>query len=295
MTAATSIKTVRDTIERSLANEPQSVVYVGEGSKLFADFDEYVLTDHLAKDYATVLEPIVIAAKPPGEDTNKVGIWVSGFFGSGKSHFAKIAGHLLADSEVDGTGETARSMFRRLLRQGKPADDTVAELLQQASTYQLDFHLVAFDIQAFHADVANHNVGLTFLRAFYSSLGLSDVVAFAERELELQRAGKYVAFLTLYEEKFGRPWADDRDATMYDLELAACLAELMPERYSSQELAQKSLEISLQDYANLNIDGVVDRLKRWLEQQSTASGRPKRLIFVADEVGAWAGSEPDPY
>ena len=287
-----SIQTVRDTIDRDLSDEPQSVVSVSEVGKLRTDLNEYVLTDHLARDFATMLEPIVAAARPPGQQTKDVGIWVSGFFGSGKSHFAKVAGHLLANTPLGGAGaETSQTAFKRLLSPGVIGDDQVAELLHQFQNYQLDFHLVAFDIQAFHSANADKNVGLTFLRAFYSSLDVSNVAAFAEQEIDLMQRGKHDEFLTRYEERFGHPWSEDRDTTMYSVEFAECLAEVNPERFSSPELALQGLEFALSEYANLNIDGVVDRLQQWLSRQRTPSEGPKRLIFVADEVGAWAGRD----
>ncbi len=99
---------IRDTIERDLGNEPQSVVKVYETARLRTDFTEYVLTDALAREFAKVLEPVIESARPATTGTGKVGIWISGFFGSGKSHFAKIAGHLAADTTItDETGRTA--------------------------------------------------------------------------------------------------------------------------------------------------------------------------------------------
>ncbi|MCL4552493.1 MAG: hypothetical protein M1305_02910, partial [Candidatus Marsarchaeota archaeon] len=186
MSTAASL-TVRDTIERSLADEPQSVVKVYETEKLRTDLIEYVLTDHLAREFSKVLERVIDAAQPAGGGTDKVGIWVSGFFGSGKSHFAKLAGHLLADTRID-NNESTRSLFKNLLHVGRSSDDQLRGLLQQATNYKLSCQLVLFDITALHAAAADKNVGLTFLRAFYDSLGLSQVIPFAECELELKEA-----------------------------------------------------------------------------------------------------------
>src|SRR5438309_11264764 len=124
---------IRDIIERDLADEPQSVVKVYEDAKLKTDFQVYVLEGELPREFAKVLEPIVDSARPAGGGTGNVGIWVSGFFGSGKSHFAKVAGHLLANTPIG--GETARSMFRHHLQAGRPGDDAVAEYIQQADNY----------------------------------------------------------------------------------------------------------------------------------------------------------------
>ncbi|MBI3978332.1 MAG: BREX system P-loop protein BrxC, partial [Chloroflexi bacterium] len=285
--------TVRNTIERDLADEPQSVVRVYETRKLRTDLLEYVLTDQLARDLSRVLERVIDAAQPAGGGTEKIGIWVSGFFGSGKSHFAKLAGHLLADTRIG--SDSARSLFARLLHAGRRDDEHIRELFQQAATYKLSCHLVLFDITALHSAAADRNVGLTFLRAFYDSLGLSGVIAFAERELELHAAGRYEAFLRLYEDKTGVPWDEDKDLTIASPRFAECLAELLPNRFPTTDLAHRSLDLALQDVANLNIDGVVDKLLQWLKQRQKQGDDKavQRLVFVADEVGAWAGRNRD--
>ncbi len=281
---------VRDTIERDLTNEPQSVVKVYETAVLRTDLMEYVLTDQLARAFTRVLEGVVESARPPGGETGKVGIWISGFFGSGKSHFAKLAGHLLADTAVG--GDSARELFSRLLHSGRPPDERLQELLQEANTYRLNCHLVAFDITARHSPVDDRNVGITFLRTFYDSLGLSTFIPFAEREIEIQDAGLHKQFQELYQIKTGTDWEKDKDLTISSPPFAECLAELLPSRFQTSELAHQSLELAFKEAGNITIDGIVDRLIRWLDaKQKTDGKRPQRIVFVADEVGAWAGRD----
>jgi hypothetical protein len=181
------------------------------------------------------------------------------------------------------------------LHPGRPADERLRELFQQAKTYRLDCHLVAFDITAQHSAIAESNVGLTFLRAFYESLGLSKVIAFAERELQLQAAGKHEEFVELYEQKSGVPWDEEKDLAASSALVAECLAELMSDRFRTPELAHQSLELSMTEAeGHLNIDGVVDRLLRWLDTRQRQSNQSaQRIVFVADEVGAWAGRNRD--
>lgn len=170
--------TIRETIERDLGQEIQSVVKVGETSRLATDLREYVLTDQLAAEFAKVLDAVVTSARPASDGTGRVGIWVSGFFGSGKSHFAKVLGHLIANTPT--AAGSARELFERHLNEGHTADDRVASLLQEATNYRLTARLVPFDITSLQAG-PNENVGQIFLRAFQLQLGLSSLSAFAER------------------------------------------------------------------------------------------------------------------
>jgi hypothetical protein len=288
-----AIRTVRDTIDRDLADEPQTVVKVYEQNRLRGDLLDYVLTDQLAREFAKVLGRVVDGAQPGGNGDSRVGIWVSGFFGSGKSHFAKLIGHLLANTPVG--SDTARILFQRLLHPGRAADERVREILHEATTHRLAFHMVALDMTALQSLASERNVGLVFLRALYASLGLSDLIAFAEREIELQAMGRYEEFLWLYEEKSGVSWQEDKTLSSSSGIFAECLAEILPQRYSSPQIASDSLNIGMVDAErHLSIDGIVDRLLRWLDSPQRAPGSaPQRLVFVADEVGVWAGSNLD--
>ncbi|HZC06807.1 MAG TPA: BREX system P-loop protein BrxC [Ktedonobacterales bacterium] len=295
MATTTASEKIRSYIDRDLDDPPQSVIKVDELRTLRSDLVNYVLTDQLAKEYRQVFEQVIEAAKPGSGGTGRIGIWVSGFFGSGKSLFAKIAGHVLADTSFG--ADTARSLFQRHLRSGRREDDRLAELFQSADVYRLNMKLVAFDIMSQHMAAAERNVGLTFLRTFYHSLGLSSIIPIADAEMELQRAGKYDAFKELYATRGDQvPWIKDRDLMTCTPILAQCLAELLPHRYSSPELAIRTLEMSQQrSETQMSIDDVVHMLLRWLDEQQQPSGTQgtPRLMFVADEVGAWAGRNLD--
>jgi hypothetical protein len=279
--------TVRETIDRDLGEElpGDGVVKVAETSLLEADLRDYVLTGQLAADYEKVFSRIVESAAPAAPPTAKVGIWVSGFFGSGKSHFAKLAGHVLADTPAGAS--SARAVFRTHLQEGRPADDRVDSLLQQASNYRLRVHLVPFDISTLHTEGAD--VGVTFLRAFYQSLGLSSVMPFAEMEMELQEAGKWEEFLPAYRERSGADWAEDREMFAGLSTFAELLAVYLPQRHSSAAAAENALNFAQTELESLTIDGAVRRMLRWADRTSNGVKDPLRIIFVADEVGAWSG------
>ncbi len=293
MTVTTALQTIRACIDRDLDAEPQSVIKVDELRTLRTDLVEYVLTDQLARDYARVFERVVEASRPAGAGEGDVGVWVSGYFGSGKSLFAKLAGHVLADTRVG--EDSARDLFARHLKAGRPADDRLAELLHEARAYGLRAKLVAFDIMSQHTAAAERNVGLTFLRAFYRSLDLSQIIPVAQAELELRRAGRYDEFTRFYERRGDQvPWREDRDLTTCLPVLAECLAELLPQRYPTPDLALRAFEIG-QGLADeqTSIEATIGAMLRWLGEQQAAAGGVERLIFVADEVGAWAGRDLD--
>jgi hypothetical protein len=284
------VTTIRDVIQRDLADEIQSVIKVAETERLATDLQEYVLTDLLARQFADVFEKVVQSARPAGGAPGKVGVWVSGFFGSGKSHFAKLIGHLAADTETP--AGTARELFQARLRPGNARHDRLAGLLQEARTYGLRAAVVAFDITAVYGDPTDSPARIV-LRAFQNTLGLSMLVAFAEREMQLKQERKYEAFLKLYESRQGRPWSKDRDASFQSYAFAECLAELLPAHYPTPEIAHQSLELALEQLEKLSAHDVARRLINWLEAADGGPDARTMIFFVADEVGAWAGRNLD--
>src|SRR5699024_5567380 len=68
------------------------VVYANDVRHLGIEVEEYVFTNDAAKGVAPLLEEYT-------NYTNANGVWISGFFGSGKSHLLKMLAHLLGDVE----------------------------------------------------------------------------------------------------------------------------------------------------------------------------------------------------
>ena len=73
------------------------------------------------------------------EGTADIGVWISGFFGSGKSHFLKMLSYLLANQEVQGVRTVER--FRK-----KFEDDPATFMLIDSVTkgHMMEFYDVNF-------------------------------------------------------------------------------------------------------------------------------------------------------
>ncbi|MCP4371765.1 MAG: hypothetical protein GY797_27150, partial [Deltaproteobacteria bacterium] len=70
--------------------------------RLRAEISEYVVTDSIEEQFETLISRMQTAMEDGGE--NDVGVWVSGFYGSGKSSFTKYLGLAFDDQvQIDGT------------------------------------------------------------------------------------------------------------------------------------------------------------------------------------------------
>ena len=80
---------IREMFKKSITRDIQGVVIAGQGEKnnIATELEEYVVTRELQRHFADFF-----AAYKKGIQgtTPKMGVWISGFFGSGKSHFLKI-------------------------------------------------------------------------------------------------------------------------------------------------------------------------------------------------------------
>jgi len=95
------MQTIRDLLSRDLTEPIEEVIKLDQQDEqtVYNEITDYVTTDRIKQQYMDVLKAI---ADAPGEPTEGVGIWISGFFGSGKSSFAKNLGYVLANRSVLG-------------------------------------------------------------------------------------------------------------------------------------------------------------------------------------------------
>ena len=83
-----------DIYQKAIDREITGVIKVGQddNKNVLQELEEYVLTDELGQHFDTFFENY---KKGIVANTDKMGVWISGFFGSGKSHFLKILSYLL--------------------------------------------------------------------------------------------------------------------------------------------------------------------------------------------------------
>ena len=88
------MKTIGDLLSRDLSRKIEEIIQVdqAEEQSVHDEITEYVATDSIRQQYHQLFKAI---AEAPAEPHEGVGVWVSGFFGSGKSSFAKNLGYAL--------------------------------------------------------------------------------------------------------------------------------------------------------------------------------------------------------
>ena len=182
------MKTIRETIQRNLGDKIEGVVKVFDRSTLASEMREYVVTDKIEEELKRIFDTFTLvsdALRRGGNPRDVMGIWVSGFFGSGKSHFSKVLGYLLQNDILEeGSEDRCIDIFIKHLSDSPRGKDIRLRLGEIKQT--TDIRTIAFEIKSRQSLNNPNSVGEILLSEFYRNIGLAEnfIVARIERRLQ---------------------------------------------------------------------------------------------------------------
>src|SRR6476619_1348823 len=93
------MKTIGELLLRDLERPIEEIIKVDQDDEqsVYDEISDYIATDRIKAQYQELFRAI---ADAPSEPTEGIGVWISGFFGSGKSSFAKNLGYVLANRNL---------------------------------------------------------------------------------------------------------------------------------------------------------------------------------------------------
>ena len=249
----------------------EGVIKADDVAHLGTEVDEYVLTNEAARGLELLLEAYT-------NYTNANGVWISGFFGSGKSHLLKMLAHLLGDVEGQDFDRAKVSENFRTKSSGAflPALLTKAERIP-AKSLLFNIDQKATLITKDQADALLK----VFVKVFDESRGYYGNQGHVARfERDLDSRGQYDAFKEVFERLAGIPWSQGREQSALEgANIDAAFAEVDGKTTSGIiKQYQQSYAVSIEDFA--------DEVKAWLDKQPDGY----RLNFYVDEVGQFIGS-----
>jgi len=249
----------------------EGVIKADDTSHLAIEVEEYVLTNEAAKGLEQVLEAYT-------NYTHGSGVWISGFFGSGKSHLLKMLAHLLGD--IDGH-DYPRAKVSEHFR-AKADGAFLPALIEKADGIAAKSLLFNIDQKAAQSkDDPNDRLLKVFIREFNEFRGYyGNQGHVAHFEGDLDTRGQYDAFKDAFERIAGIPWTQGREQSSLETKhIDDAFAEVNGSE-SPGIIGQYSANysVSIEDFAG-DIAG-------WLDQQPVGS----RLNFFVDEVGQFIGT-----
>lgn len=274
---------VKNMFAKPIDRDIKGVIKVGQGDdeNVRQELEEYVVTRELQKHFADFFASY---KKGIVGSTDKMGVWISGFFGSGKSHFLKILSYLLENRAVD--GKTALDYF---LEDRKIKDEMVLGDMKLAANTPADVILFNIDSKSGMADTQNNKEAIlsVFLKVFNQHLGFYGANPhLADLERSLTEEGKYEDFKKAFLDLRGKEWVDSRHQFRF-IQDYVCKA-LVQIDYMSMEAAKNTCESFTNPY-NMDISTFAKTVNDHIKKKSNNH----HVVFLVDEIGQYIGEKTD--
>ena len=262
------METIGDLLSRDLSQRIEEVIQVHQADEqsVYSEVSEYVATNSIRDQYAVLLKAV---AEAPAEPHESIGVWVSGFFGSGKSSFAKNFGYALKNPKV--LGEDFARLFKRQL------DDERAGNLLDLINAKIPTEVILFEV-AKEKDTrrVTERIAELMYVVLLRELGYAEEWDIAELEIELEAEGRLQDFVELCQTLHKRDWTVVRSGAQRVARASAMLHHLDPATYPSADSWSHSRR-----EPSISVSKVVERTFELARRR-----RPgKALVFIIDEVG----------
>ncbi|MDP2405091.1 MAG: BREX system P-loop protein BrxC [Hydrogenophaga sp.] len=256
-----------------------------DAASVWQELEEYVVTKQISDYLRRFFDAYLAAIDRPHDPaiTDRMGVWVSGFFGSGKSHFIKILSYLLENLEAANpeTGEKRRAA--QFFDHHKIKDAMLLADIHRAVLGTAD--VILFNIDAKADNKSERDAILqVFLRVFNEKLGFSgDSPHIADMERHLVTKGAFDTFKAAFAASNGSTWEKERDAVDFLRDdIVAALAKALG---MTPESAGKWFDSARDDY-RINIEGFAKLVNDYLVTRPAGH----KVIFLVDEAGQFIGA-----
>ena len=273
MTTPTPIKTL---FANDIHRRIEEVIKVDQTDEEIVrdEINEYVVTDAIRSHFTQILEAY---RETPNKPHEGIAIWVSGFFGSGKSSFAKMLGLAVANRTV--AGESAAERFAHR------AGDKKLQVLLKTINEQIPTHAVIFDVST-DRGIRSGNQTLTEIMygLFLQSLGYAKDLDLSELEIGLEEKGQLARFEEEYRRLFKKDWATEKGKVAFALsEASRVLHSLDPDTYPMADSWVKAVK----NKADITPGKLAERVGELMKRRKPGYS----LMFVVDEVGQFVARD----
>lgn len=268
---------IQSMFQKDINRDINGVIKVAQDDEysLQQELGEYIITKELRRHFNTFFDNYSKAIDHP---TDKIGVWISGFFGSGKSHFLKMLSYLLSNRTVG--GRTAVDFFK-----DKVDDPIMYATVVRCTNIPTESILFNIDIEG-PINKDKTAVLRVFAKVFYNHLGFyGEDLKIAKLERFVDEQGKTEAFRRVFEEVNGAPWVESRASyAFFEDDIVSVLQSVL----GMSETAARNW-FNGEENADMSIKQLVEEIKAYVDSK----GKDFRLLFCVDEVGQYIGDDGD--
>lgn len=278
---------IQDMFEKKITREIKGVIKVGQkdDENVYQELDEYVVTTELEKYMNRFFDAY---KRSVTGRTDNMGVWISGFFGSGKSHFLKILSYILSNRVVedeDGAKKEAVSFFTQGVKvEDSKLKDKIAEVASECG----DIDVILFNVDSKSTTDSKINkeaIKDVFMKVINDHLGYCGSIPFlADFERKLDDQGQYEAFKQKFEEIEGTSWKEGREDYYFVQDsIVQAITEL---GIMSEESARSWADNAEKSYS-LSIDKFAEYVKKYCDKK----GKNHHILFLVDEIGQYIADD----
>ena len=266
-----ALRLIKDIFARDIHRDIREVIKVDQTDEevIRTEIAEYIVTKTILSNFTEILEAYNAA---PNKPSDRMAVWVSGFFGSGKSSFAKLLGLALANRQL-GKDTTSKLLADHI-------GDSKVQVLIKTVVEKIPTEAVIFDV-ATERGVMHGNQMLTEImyRQLLGHLGYASDLDLAELEITLEGEDRLDQFKAEYKRLYPKKdWDKSKNLIAFAMnEASRVMHELEPDTYSSPD----SWVRGAKERADISPNLLAERCK----ELTARRGENRNLVFVVDEVG----------
>jgi hypothetical protein len=262
---------IKDFFKKDIDRTIETVIKADDRDHISDEVAEYVVTKEIAKKIGNFFQAY-------NSYSGANGVWISGFFGSGKSHLLKILSYVLENKEFNGykSGE----LFSEKIEN----DEILKGDVLTATRIPSESILFNIDQQAQITSKSDENAILSvFYKVFYEHLGYYGFQPHvAEFEMWLDKQGIYEVFKNKFDEKNAKPWKAAR-IDYFDPTVTDDLAEVLGEINNSEASKYENILDEIEDRQKQSIEDFCQRVYDYIKTKQAGF----RLNIFVDEVGQY--------
>lgn len=271
---------LKDMFYKPINRNIKGVIKVGQADdeNIKQELEEYVVTSELKRHIETFFSNYKEGIL---NSTDKNGVWISGFFGSGKSHFLKILSYLLENKIID--GKKAITYF-----DDKGLDNFTLANMKAAEDVSTDVILFNIDSKSdSDSKLSKDAIVNVFNKVFNEMQGFCGSMPWiADLERQMVKDGVYDEFKRVFEEISATEWVEAREDFYYEED--SIIEALSKTTKMSTESAKNWYE-KCQDNYSLSIEKFAKRVKEYCDTK----GKNHHVVFLVDEIGQYIGDNRD--
>ncbi len=268
---------IQNMFKNDINRDINGVIKVAQDDEksLHQELSEYIITKELRRHFATFFDNYTKAIDQP---TDKMGVWISGFFGSGKSHFLKMLSYLLTNKKV--SNQNAVDYF-----ENKFDDSMMYAMIKKSVSVPTESILFNIDIEG-PINKDKTAVLRVFTKVFYNHCGYyGEDLKIAKLERFIDKQGKTNEFREVFEQINGGNWLETRDSYAF---FEDDIVEVLKVVLGMSETAARNW-FNSEENGDMSIKQLVTEIKEYVDNK----GKNFRLLFMVDEVGQYIGDDGD--